>query len=100
MSAPIPPHSQQRATHPLYDLMPTKIAGFDQLAALALDMRWAWNHASDWLWRKLDAELWELTHNPWAVLQTVAHAQIETLLADPQYRQEVDRLLEIQQQQT
>lgn len=98
MSTPTSPNSQQRVSHPLYDLMPTKIAGFDQLAALALDMRWSWNHASDWLWRKLDAELWELTHNPWAVLQTVAHAQIETLLADPQYRKEVDRLLEIQQQ--
>jgi len=97
MSTPTSPNPQQRVSHPLYDLMPTKIAGYDQLAMLALDMRWSWNHASDSLWRKLDAELWELTHNPWAVLQTVAHAQIETILADPQYRQEVDRLLEIQQ---
>ncbi len=98
MSKATPGKSQKRISHPLYSLLPTKIAGFDQLASLALDMRWSWNHASDSLWRKLDTELWELTHNPWVVLQTVAHAQIETMLADPEYRQEVDRLLTIQQQ--
>src|SRR4051812_1576588 len=93
-----PSESQKRITHPLYNLLPTNISGFDKLAMLALDMRWSWNHASDCLWRKLDEELWEITHNPWVVLQTVAVERIETVLADPVYRQQVDDLLATQKQ--
>ena len=40
------------------------IAGFDALAELALDMRWSWDRATDEVWRQLDPELWEITHNP------------------------------------
>ncbi len=87
---------REHAGYPPCGLLPTKIAGFEQLASLALDIHWSWNHASDSLWRELDPELWELTRNPWAILQTVAHARIETLLTEPEYRQELDRLLGIQ----
>ena len=48
------------------------IDGFDSLAALALNLRWSWNHATDEIWRHLDKELWEITHNPWVVLQTAS----------------------------
>src|ERR1039458_6553414 len=40
-------------------------------------------HATDGVWRTLDPILWELTQNPWVVLQTVARDQIERVLADP-----------------
>ena len=46
--------------------------GFGQLFSLALDMRWSWNHAADHLWEQLDPVLWGLTHNPWALLQTIS----------------------------
>jgi glycogen phosphorylase len=39
------------------------------LVPLALDLRWAWSHAGDRLWRRLHAELWERTANPWLMLQ-------------------------------
>ena len=84
---------QTRVSHPIYNLLPTEIAGFDSLAELALDMRWSWNHATDQLWRQLDPELWEITHNPWVVLQTVSRDQIERVLADPLFRKNVDDLL-------
>ena len=84
---------QTRVSHPIYKLLPTEIAGFDSLAELALDMRWSWNHATDQLWRQLDPELWEITHNPWVVLQTVSRDQIERVLADPLFRKNVDDLL-------
>ena len=42
---------QTRVSHPLYNLLPTEIEGFDSLAELALDMRWSWNHATDKVWR-------------------------------------------------
>src|ERR1039458_2198637 len=38
---------QTRVSHPIYNLLPTEIEGFDSLAELALDMRWSWNHATD-----------------------------------------------------
>ena len=63
-----------------------EVEGFDSLAELALDMRWSWNHATDDVWRQLDPALWELTHNPWVVLQTVSRDQIERVLADPVFR--------------
>jgi glycogen phosphorylase len=84
---------QTRVSHPIYNLLPTEIEGFDSLAELALDMRWSWNHATDQVWRQLDPELWEITHNPWVVLQTVSRDQIERVLADPVFRKSVDDLL-------
>jgi starch phosphorylase len=70
-----------------------EVEGFDSLAELALDMRWSWNHATDKVWRQLDPALWDLTQNPWVVLQTVARDQLERVLADAAYRKNVDELL-------
>ena len=84
---------QTRVSHPIYNLLPTEIEGFDSLAELALDMRWSWNHATDEVWRQLDPELWELTQNPWVVLQTVSRDRLERVLADPAFRKNVDDLL-------
>ncbi len=85
---------RKRASNPLYDLLPAKIKGFDSLAELALDMRWSWNHATDEVWRQLDSELWEITHNPWVVLQTVSRQQVERMWADPVFHKKVDDLVQ------
>ena len=85
--------SQTPVTHPPYRLLPTDIEGFDSLAELALDLRWSWNHAADQVWRQLDPALWDLTHNPWGVLQTVSRDQIERVLANPVFRKSVDDLV-------
>jgi starch phosphorylase len=82
-----------RVSHPIYSLLPTEVEGFDALAELALDMRWSWNHCADEVWRQLDPVLWELTQNPWVVLQTVARDQLERALADPAFRKKIDDLL-------
>ncbi len=83
-----------RSSHPVRNLLPTEVEGFDSLAELALDMRWSWDHATDQVWRQLDPALWEITHNPWVVLQTVSRDQIERVLADPVFRKDVDGLLQ------
>ena len=83
-----------RVSHPAYNLLPTEIEGFDSLAELALDMHWSWNHSTDEVWRQLDSKLWEITHNPWVVLQTTSRDQIERVLADPGFRKNVDGLVE------
>ena len=56
------------------------------LNAIALDLRWAWNHAADQLWGYLEPELWELTNNAWIVLQTVSRERLERAFADPAFR--------------
>ena len=68
------------------------VDGFDALAKLALDLRWSWNHATDEVWRRLDAKLWDITHNPWVVLQTVSRDQINRVLADPSFCKQIDDL--------
>jgi glycogen phosphorylase len=85
---------QTRASHPIYSLLPMEIEGFDSLADLALNLRWSWNHATDEVWRQLDPRLWEISHNPWVVLQTVSRDQIERMLADPVFQKNVDGLVE------
>ncbi len=59
---------------------------------MALDMRSSWNHATDQIWRQLDPVLWELTRNPWVVLQAVSRDKLQRDLADPAFRDNVDRL--------
>jgi starch phosphorylase len=72
--------------------------GSDSLAELALDLRWSWNHATDDVWRQLDPALWELTQNPWVVLQTVSRDKLKSRLADPAFRKKVDKLLQAKHQ--
>ena len=87
-----------RVSHPIYGLLPTEIEGFDDLAELALDMRWSWNHATDEVWRQLDSEIWEITHNPWVVLQTVSRHRLEKALADSAFRKIVDGWVQTRRQ--
>ena len=84
---------QPRVSHPIYNLLPTEIEGFESLAELALNMHWSWTHVTDQVWRQLDPELWGITHNPWVVLQTVSRDRIENALADPNFRASVDGLV-------
>ena len=85
---------KMRIGHPKELLLPTDVEGFDSLAELALDMRWTWNHATDQVWRQLDTVLWELTDNPWVVLQTVSREKLRHVLADPAFRKNVDDLVQ------
>ena len=72
----------------------TEHIGIETLTELALNLRWSWNRSTDELWAELDPELWALTQNPWAVLQTVSPRRARALLARPDYRQRVKDLIE------
>jgi starch phosphorylase len=91
---------QTRVINPIHSLLPTEVEGFDSLAELALDMRWSWNHAADEVWRELDPAQWDLTQNPWGVLQTVSRDQMERVLVDPGFRKKVDDLIQAKRQAT
>ncbi len=82
----------------MYYFLPREIEGFGSLAELALDMRWSWNRYGDDVWQRLDPDLWELTHNPWVVLQTASRGKLEQLLSDPAFRKKVDALVQIRRQ--
>lgn len=84
---------QARVGHPKERLLSTDVEGFDSLAELALDLRSSWNHAADQVWRQLDPVLWELTHNPWGVLQTVSREKLQSVLGDPAFRKDIDDLV-------
>jgi starch phosphorylase len=77
----------------------TDIDGFDSLTELALDMRWSWNHAADDIWRQLDPVLWELTHHPWDVLQTVSREKVKDVLSNPEIRKKIDALVQSKKQE-
>jgi starch phosphorylase len=79
---------------PLYSLLPADVEGFNSLAELALDLRWSWSHAADNVWQQLDPDLWELTHNPWAVLQTLSRNKVQRMSVDPLFRKRVDDLVQ------
>ncbi len=65
------------------------------LQELALDLRWSWNHASDELWGQLDPLLWSRTRNPWLILRTVSRESLSQALADPNFRQSLERLVKL-----
>ncbi|MGB6689900.1 MAG: alpha-glucan family phosphorylase [Terracidiphilus sp.] len=67
--------------------------GANDLAELALNLNWSWNHAADELWRRLDENLWETTQNPWVILQTVSKDKIDAALATPEFRRLLQDLI-------
>lgn len=75
---------------------PETLAGLRALNELALDLRRTWTYAGDDLWRRLDAEMWERTHNAWAVLQSAPRTTIAAALNDAGFRGQIDELLELQ----
>lgn len=82
----------------LYGLLSTDADGIETLTELALDIQWSWNHVADKLWQELDPELWDRTHNPWIILQTVSREVLEQKLADMDFRGKMDALMAIKQQ--
>jgi starch phosphorylase len=66
----------------------------DILNKVALNLRWSWNHSADQLWQRLDPELWDLTHNPWFVLQTVSREKLRSATSDPGFQKLAEEILQ------
>ena len=80
--------------------LPLDVEGVEPLIELALDLRWAWYHYTDNLWKELDPELWEQTRNPWIVLKTVSQEKLRKKLADPAFRKKMDELIQKKRKET
>lgn len=78
------------AIHPICNLLPKEVEGFDSQVELALYMRWSWNHATDEVWRSLDPVLWELQLKA-ASDQGVPVIGIGLLYQQGYFRQEIDK---------
>ncbi|HEV2206167.1 MAG TPA: alpha-glucan family phosphorylase [Candidatus Acidoferrales bacterium] len=63
-----------------------RAATIESLTELALNLRWSYNHAADEIWQRLAPELWEATHNPWVVLQTVSAERLQSATMDRDFQ--------------
>ena len=71
---------------PAFSSPPSETTTLDALTDLALDLRWSFNHSADKLWERLDPDLWDLTHNPWIVLQTASEEKLQSVTTDPHFQ--------------
>jgi starch phosphorylase len=76
-----------------YTNLPSDTSSEDVLVQLALDVTWTLSRAADTLWRQLNPELWERTHNPWAVLQTVSGENLKRITSEPAFRATLDEVV-------
>jgi len=61
------------------------------LADLALDLRRIWSHGTHQLWQALDRNAWEITSNPWSILQTISRDRLEELARDQNFLEQLNR---------
>lgn len=80
--------SSPKNLHPL-----ANIEGYDLLKELAMNLIWAWDHKDDHIWKQLDLDLWERTHNAWVVLAAVSYETLKKFLSDPDFHAEVEKLV-------
>ncbi|MGH9451650.1 MAG: alpha-glucan family phosphorylase [Terriglobia bacterium] len=80
-------------SNPVYTKRPAETPASDSLAEMALDLRWSYTHSADKIWQRLAPELWDLTHNPWFVLQAVSREKLQSVTSDPEFQKLLDVLL-------
>jgi starch phosphorylase len=76
-----------------FTVVPKLPPGLEKLRDLAYNLRWAWNHDTIELFRRLDSDLWESSdHNPVAVLGTIDQHRLEEAAADDAFLGHLDRV--------
>src|SRR5512138_3795671 len=67
----------------LFDVVPALPAPLESLRDLAYNLRWAWDHDTIELFRRLDSELWETVgHNPVLMLGSIDQARLDAAATD------------------
>ena len=79
---------------PGHRIVSSDIEGFDSLYDFALDMRCSWNHSADEIWHQLEPDLWDSTHNPGIVLQSISKDKFKKVMSDPVFRKKVNNLIQ------
>ena len=69
-----------------FQVVPSLPAPLDGLRQLAHNLRWAWDHSTIELFRRLDSDLWETTgHNPVRMLGLLEQGQLQALARDESF---------------
>jgi starch phosphorylase len=76
----------------LFNVVPSLPAPLEGLRLLAYNLRWAWDHHTIELFRRLDSDLWESTgHNPVLLLGRIDQAQLELAAKDESFLAHLER---------
>ena len=76
------------ATFVVTPVLPERLA---RLRDLAYNLRWAWDHATIELFRRLDGDLWEASgHNPVRVLGVLPQSRLQELAEDDGFLSHLD----------
>jgi starch phosphorylase len=68
--------------------------GLEGLYDLALDLRWTGSQMTDRIWKMLDPEAWEITNNPYMILENVSRKRLEEVARDEVFKAELESVLE------
>ena len=77
-----------------YYMLPPVPEELGGLMELGLDLRWSWSHKSDILWGRMESEIWELTRNPWLLLQSISWVRLKALAENESFKQELQKQVE------
>lgn len=77
------------------EVVPKLPAELEPLREIAFNLRWAWDHDTIELFRRLDRGLWETSeHNPVRMLGTIPQERLNALAANASFRAELARIAE------
>jgi starch phosphorylase len=78
----------------VFNVIPSLPVALEGLRRLAHNLRWAWDHGTIELFRRLDSDLWESTgHNPVLMLGTIDQSQLEAASRDESFLAQLDHTL-------
>ncbi len=76
----------------VFQVIPSLPAALEGLRELAYNLRWAWDHDTIELFRRLDSELWESTgHNPVLMLGSIDQTELDAAARDESFLAHLDR---------
>src|SRR5882672_7156812 len=78
----------------VFQVVPSLPASLEGLRQLAYNLRWAWDHDTIELFRRLNSDLWESTnHNPIRMLGSIDQAELDAAAKDEAFLTHLDRTL-------
>jgi starch phosphorylase len=76
-----------------FSVVPNLPAPLEGVRKLAYNLRWAWNHETLELFRRLDSDLWESCgHNPVSMLGKIDQAKLQAAAGDDAFLAHLDRV--------
>ncbi len=76
-----------------FAVVPSLPGPLEPLRGIASNLRWAWDHDTIELFRRLDAELWEASgHNPVRMLGMIEQEKLEAAAADDAFLAHLERV--------